>query len=147
MDQYKNQSPYQVFHQVIGLHHCRSRELLEDQGVYPGQPPLLFALDKQDGQSQKQLSEALGIKPATITMMVKRMTKAGLVKRERDKEDQRVSRVYLTHEGKIIREKAAIILKQLEEECFASLSKEESQTLHELLAKMRDNLLEKGSDL
>ena len=132
---------HRIFHQLIGLYHYRTHQLLENQGVYPGQPPLLFALHKEGGQSQKELSQKLGIQPATVTMMVKRMTKAGLIERKQDQEDQRVSRVYLTKEGEKTRKRLAIIMGQIENECFGSLSEEEIQTLNVLLLKMKENIL------
>lgn len=140
-------SPYEEFHQVIGLHHCVSRKLLEDQGVYPGQPPLLFALHKKDGQSQIELSKELGIKPATITMMVKRMVKAGLIKRKNDKEDQRITRIYLTKEGRIIRKRAVKIMREIENSCFGGLSDRENKLLKKLLVKVKANLLQEGSEV
>lgn len=146
MDDYLSKSPYQIFHQVIGLHHYRSHQLLENKGVYRGQPPLLFALHKKDGQSQKELSKELGVQPATITVMVKRMAKAGLIERKQDKEDQRISRVYLTREGERIRKQAVIITRQIEEECFGSLSEEENDTLKKLLFKVKENILSNCGD-
>lgn len=143
MDQYKKETAYELLRQVIGLHYCRSQKLLEEQGVYPGQPPLLFALHKEDGQSHKQLAEALSIQPATVTMMVKRMAKAGLIERKQDQQDQRVYRVYLTQEGERIRKKVALTMQDIENDCFGTLSKEEKETLYQLLAKMRDSLLDK----
>ena len=146
MAEYKTNSPYHILHQVVGLHHHRTHQLLENQGVYPGQPPLLFALYKQDGQSQKELSEKLGIQPATITMMVKRMAKTGLIERRQDKEDQRISRVYLTKEGEKTRKRVAVIVKELEDECFGNFTAEEKEVLGKLLSKMRENLLSVWGD-
>lgn len=146
MDACQAKSPYHIFHQVIGLHHYRTHQLLENQGVYPGQPPLLFALHKENGQSQRELSQKLGVQPATVTMMVKRMTKAGLIERKQDKEDQRVSRVYLTKEGEETRKRMAIIMGQIENECFGSLSEEEKETLKVLLCKMKENILSNCGD-
>lgn len=141
MDKDQFKSTHHLFHQVIGLYHYRIHQLLENQGVYPGQPPLLFALHKEDGQSQKELSQKLGIQPATVTMMVKRMTKAGLIERKQDQEDQRVLRVYLTKEGEETRKRVAIIMSQIENDCFGSLSKEEIDILKVLLLKMKKNIL------
>lgn len=146
MDENKTNSPYHIFHQVIGLYHYRIHQLLENQGLYRGQPPLLFALHENDGQSQRELSEKLGIQPATITMMVKRMTKAGLIERKQDAEDQRIFRVYLTDEGKETRKRAAVIMKQLENECFGHISEDEKETLAKLLLKMQAGLKEACGD-
>lgn len=136
----KSASAYQLFHQIMGLHHCRTHHLLDGLGVYPGQPPLLFALHKQDGQSQKALSEKLGIKPATITVMVKRMAKAGLIERKQDLKDQRISRVYLTPQGEEVRKKVADVVGTIEDECFNNFSQEEKELIRMLLLKVKENL-------
>jgi len=142
MQDKKSGSPYHMLHQVRGLHHCRTHKLLDKLGVYPGQPPLLFALHKQDGQSQKELSEKLSIQPATITMMVRRMTKAGLLERRQDTKDQRISRVYLTEQGKDVRKKVAAAVDEIEKECFKDFTEQEEELLGRLLFKMKQNLIE-----
>lgn len=133
-------SLYSIFSQVIRFHYYRVHMLLEKVGVYPGQPHLLFTLAKQDGQSQKDLAEKLHIKPATITVMLSRMEKAGFVKRCPDKDDHRVSRVYLTEKGKNLLVEVKEALKTIESDCFNNFTVEEQLLLRRLLMQMRDNL-------
>ena len=47
-------------------------------------------LYKNDGMSQKEMARALNLSPATMTVTLKRMEKAGLVLREMDEHDQRI---------------------------------------------------------
>lgn len=135
-------SLYGVFLQVIRSHFHRTHELLDDIGLYPGQPPLLMILGKHDGQSQKDLANKLNIKPATITVMVNRLQKAQLVERRPDENDQRVSRVFLTEKGKEIYYEAQQLMKTVESECFQNFSVEEKILLRRFLLQMRDNLQE-----
>ena len=88
--------------QVSRLHHTRAHALLRDIGLHRGQPPLLFALWDEDGQSQAALAERLGIAPATLTRMVQRMERAGFVERRADPADERLSRVHLTEAGRAL---------------------------------------------
>ena len=46
-------SLYYIFWEVIRFHYYRTHVLLEEIGVYPGQPPMLFILNQEDGLSQK----------------------------------------------------------------------------------------------
>lgn len=142
MEDKKPSSPYHMLHQLRVLDYCRAHKLLDKLGVYPGQPPLLFALHKKDGQSQKELAEKLKIQPATVTMMVRRMVKSGFLERRQDSQDQRVFRVYLTRKGKEVRRKVAIAVDEIEEECFKDFTKEEKELLGKLLFKMKQNLLD-----
>ncbi len=137
---YKSDSLYSVFTQVIRFHYYRTHKLLEKIGIYPGQPPLLFIIGKQNGQSQRELADKLRIKAATITVMLKRMARSGLIERRPDPKDQRVSRVYLTENGKRLRAEALETIKTIEEECFRSFTAEEQLILRKLLIQMRDNL-------
>lgn len=140
MDKINRDSLYFVFLEILKLHHYRTHILLDEIGIYPGQPPMLFILSKKDGRSQKELADILNIKPATITVMLRRMEKAELVERRQDNEDQRISRVYLTEKGRKICNKAHEIMQDLEKECFDNFTEEEKVILRRLLMQMRDNL-------
>lgn len=142
MDFYKPDSTYHVFLEVIRLHYQRTRMLLDKIGVYPGQPPMLFVLHHKDGRSQKELSDTLGIKPATITVMLKRMENAGLVERRQDEEDQRVSRAYLTDRGMEVCREVSQTVKVIEGECLKNFTTDEQVLLKRLLMQVKDNLTE-----
>jgi DNA-binding MarR family transcriptional regulator len=127
--------------QVCKLHHSRARTLLEELGLFRGQPPLLFALWEEEGLTHSELAEHLHVQPATITKMIKRMERAGFIERRQDAEDQRVSRVYLTAAGRNIRDAVEGVLSQLEEQTFAGFSSEERALLDRFLLRIRDNLM------
>lgn len=140
MDTINKDSLYYMFFEIQRLNHYRALHLLDEIGVYPGQPHLLFILDVNGGQSQKELAKRLNVKPSTIAVMLKRMEKTNLVERKQDDKDQRISRVYITEEGKKICEKSKEILNTLEEECFGNLSLEDKANLKRLFMQIRDNL-------
>ncbi len=135
-------SLYYIFLEVIRFHYYRTHVLLEEIGVYPGQPPMLFILNQEDGLSQKKLANKLKIKPSTITVMLKRMEKANLIVRKKDVKDQRVSRVYLTEKGKKVCEDTIKVVKQIERECFKDFTEEEKETLKSLFLKMKNNIID-----
>ncbi|MCX7694510.1 MAG: MarR family transcriptional regulator [Caloramator sp.] len=136
---------YQSFIKVIKVHHQYLHIILEKLDLYPGQPPLLFTLYKNDGLSQREIADKLHIKPATITVMLTRMEKAGLITRRQDEEDQRISRVYLTQKGREMCEKLKKVMADLNEQCFGNFTEEEKETFKNLLEKMAGNI-EKAKD-
>lgn len=142
MDILSKDSLYYTFLEVIRFHYYRTHVLLEEIGVYPGQPPMLFILNQEDGLSQKKLANKLKIKPSTITVMLKRMEKANLIVRKKDDKDQRVSRVYLTEKGKKVCEDTIKVVKQIERECFKDFTEEEKETLKSLFLKMKNNIID-----
>ncbi|NHN30779.1 MarR family winged helix-turn-helix transcriptional regulator [Paenibacillus agricola] len=142
MDIYTSDSLHFVFSKVMRTHWHKMHELLQHQEVFPGQPPLLFALSRKDGQSQKELAEQLHIQPATITVMLNRMVKTGLVERKQDDKDQRVSRVFLTQKGKLAHTEVRETFKAMDTQCFGNFSEEDKQLLRRLMLQVYDNLVE-----
>lgn len=134
-------SVHSIFAQVMRLHFIRTHSLLEKTGVYPGQPPLLFLLYKNNGQSQKELSNKMGIKPSTITVMINRMEKTDLIERKQDGKDQRISRIFITSNGMEVCKKLLVIHEEIEREVFSNFTSEEKVILRRLLMQVRDNLL------
>lgn len=135
-----------LFVQVCRLHYIRTHTVLEEIGVYRGQPPVLFHLHDQDGLSHSELSHRLQVSAATITKMIQRMEKAGLVQRRSDPNDQRVSRVYLTEAGRAIRAEVMQRHRMIEAEAFAGFSPEDEATMRRLLSQMRENLKQTVAD-
>ncbi|CAM3476949.1 MarR family winged helix-turn-helix transcriptional regulator [Marinicrinis lubricantis] len=125
---------------IVKLHHYSVHLMMEHGEVYPGQPPLLLRLARQEGLSQNELAQQLRIKPATLTVALKRLEKHGVVLRKPDEKDQRISRVYLTDKGRQISQEVREALHQLEEVCFQDFSEEEKLQLRQFLNRIHDNL-------
>lgn len=122
------------------LHRTRIQQLFEQLGLHQGQPPLLRALWKEEGQTHTELARRLKVTPATITKMLQRMEKAGFLTRRPDPQDQRVSRVYLTEAGRAVKGEAEKLFRRIEEETFAGLTGQERDLLRGLLLRLRANL-------
>jgi DNA-binding MarR family transcriptional regulator len=128
--------------QVCHLHHGRIRAKFRDLGLYRGQPAVLEALAEENGRTHSELAAWMHVTPATVTKMIQRMEKAGYVERRDDPEDQRVSRVYLTADGKAVHAELQMVFKAVDAETFAGFTPEERAELEQLLRKIRVNLLE-----
>lgn len=126
--------------QVCKAHRGKGQELLSDLDLHLGQEMLLIRLWPRDGLTQSELADDLCISPATITKTLDRMSKAGLVERRTDSEDQRVSRVYLTNEGYSLQEPVEEVWHELETQCLANLTLEEQILLRRLLLQVHENL-------
>ena len=133
--------------QVCKLHHARAHALLEELGLYRGQPPVLHALWDQEGLTHGELAERLHVQPATITKMIQRMEKAGFVQRRSDLKDERISRVYLTDAGHSIQNRVRRVWAVMEAETFAGLDTEERDVLYGLFLRIRENLIRTSQDI
>ena len=101
---------------------------------------MLDALWQADGRSHTELAQALRVQPATVSKMVQRMERSGFVARRADLTDQRVSRVFLTDEGRRIKRQVDERFDQLERETLGSLSIEERHLLWHLLTRVAADL-------
>jgi DNA-binding MarR family transcriptional regulator len=119
---------------------ARMEKLLVGHGVHPGQAPMLFAIFNEDGLAQKRLGEKMNLKPASITIMLRRLQKAGLIEKLPDERDQRVFRVFLTNKGETVKAVVKNAIEAVEKDACATLADEEIETLRKLIAKMKDSL-------
>jgi DNA-binding MarR family transcriptional regulator len=84
----------------VGLAFKKMLQAFErDTGVSPGKYFVLRMLARTDGISQGELWNRFEVDPSRITRLAKSLEKEDLVRRERDPEDNRVVRMYLTEEG------------------------------------------------
>lgn len=127
--------------QVCRLHHGRAHTLLEALGLYRGQPSMLYILAGEGGLSHSDLAARLHVTPATISKMVSRMEKNGILITRGDSADQRISRVYLSDEGYALMAAAERQMQQLEAEAFAHFEPQERDQMQAYLVRIRDNLL------
>lgn len=126
--------------QVCKLHRQRADVLLNEIGLHVGQEMIVCALWEHEGVTQTELAESLLIQPATVTNMLKRLEREGFVYRRDDPDDQRVSRVFVTQEGRNLRAAVEKQWSRLEAESFGDLSIEDGATLRRMLRRAHDRL-------
>jgi len=109
-------------------------------GLRVGQELLLIHLCAGHSLSQGQLAERLGVEQATVSIMLRRMAKAGLVGRRPDKDDARVTRVYATRKGRVLEGPVLRVWRSQERRLLSGLTGEEKKLLRRLLEHIRENL-------
>jgi len=105
--------------------------LLEPLGLTYPQYLVLLALWAEDGISVKELGAQLALDSATLTPLLKRLAARNIVDRRRDATDERVVRIFLTHEGKALRTKARKIPTELA--CRAGFDPNDTAALSKLV--------------
>lgn len=128
------------FGRLIRMYYSRIQSQLAEVGLYRGQPPILMLLYKNDGMSQKEMARALNLSPATMTVTLKRMEKAGLVLREMDEHDQRILRVHLSEKGREMCETGESRIGVVTAELLEGFTLEEQQQLNEYLGRIARNM-------
>ncbi|WPC39837.1 MarR family winged helix-turn-helix transcriptional regulator [Clostridium sp. JS66] len=102
---------------------------------YRGQVRLLNIIAQNDGFSQKELTEILDVRSATLSELLDKLERSNLIKRAKDEVDKRKMRVFLTADG-------LEFLKKFEnkndfsEQIFESLSSEEKYSFYNTIKKL-----------
>jgi DNA-binding MarR family transcriptional regulator len=111
-------------------------EELRPAGVGIGQWAVLLFLWARDGMSQAELSRIVAIEPPTMVRTVDRMVRDGLVTREVDQRDARVSRIYLTATGRALRDELVPKAVAVNAANLGRLTAREASELRRLLGKL-----------
>ena len=94
---------------------------------------VMMALWEFGDMSEKELGQKIYLDSGTLTPVLKKLEKAGFIKRRRAKEDERFIRIALTEKGVGLKEKA-VQIPQVLDGCI-HLSYDELLTLRALLQK------------
>ncbi|HEY4983122.1 MAG TPA: MarR family transcriptional regulator [Pseudolabrys sp.] len=101
---------------------------------------VLRMLWDEDGMTQRELGERVGINGPTMVTALNSMERAGLVKRVKNRADRRKINVFLTKRGR----KLKSILWPMAAEVLAlglsGLNRSQVQSLNKMLAQVRLNL-------
>ena len=130
-----------LFHILNRGYHCCINKISREIGLSKGQPPVLLFLDKENSRTQKELADFLNIKPASVTDVLQRMEKNGLVERKRGENDLRTMHVTITEKG---REKSNEFLQKersLDELFFKGFQEDEKEFFLQMFEKMTENLM------
>ncbi len=124
------------------VHRNTMRRYFHSIGLFNGHPHILFHLRRSPGMTPKALAAAMEISAASVAVSVRRLESAGLVRRETDDRDKRVTHLHLTPAGEAMDAACARGREFLMENLYRGLSPAELDTLYALLGKMTDNLQE-----
>src|ERR671920_2494589 len=88
---------------LLGLAFWRMKHAFEREvGLSAATWFLLSMLIEEDGISQGEVSHRFEVDPSRITRLAQRLQDEGLLRRKRDPEDNRVVRLYITEEGRLL---------------------------------------------
>lgn len=144
MDEFEAAADWEMLAQISQGYRYFSNTLMEQIGLHRAPATLLCRLFIQNGLTQSELAEQLAVQGASITQLLQRMEEGGWVMRQRDPEDNRLVRVYLTEKG--LDKKRAIKEQfvKLQETVFAGITPRERAFLRQLLKQMQQNMSNRG---
>ena len=95
---------------------------------------------KNDGISQKEISEYCGKDKTSVTKIIDTLEKKNLVVRVTDQLDHRVKRVVLSQKGRELFHSALPVMAQTRDELRSGISDKEIEALKSILSKIYKNL-------
>jgi len=105
---------------------------------------LLMILYNNDGCQQEKLGSQLEVDRSNVGRALKKLEELGYVKRQRDDEDGRAYKVFLTKSSWAVRDQVLEIRSNLKKTLTRGITAKELKTLAELLRKADGQLSEKN---
>ncbi|ALB71978.1 MarR family winged helix-turn-helix transcriptional regulator [Cronobacter muytjensii] len=132
-----NQLCFALYSANLALHKIY-RQLLTPLGLTYPQYLVMMVLWQQDDITVSEIGERLYLDSATLTPLLKRMETAGLLMRQRSRQDERQVIVTLTDAGRALKAEAHGIPGSVL--CATACDRETLMSLKAQLENLRDNL-------
>ncbi|MFP4439975.1 MAG: MarR family winged helix-turn-helix transcriptional regulator [Chloroflexaceae bacterium] len=133
---------HRLMHDIYVLMDDGDRRVLAPLNLSPLEFAVLQQLDMEQGQRLTDVGAKLLCVKSTITRIVDRLEREGLVLRTPDPDDRRAQRLLLTTHGAAVRMEGLTAHNRAIERRMSVLSLNEQQQLQALLTKLRAGLQE-----
>jgi len=134
---------FEVFRALMTTTKLNGRLLgrtMTGHGGHPGQAGVLWALGSEEGLSQRELAEKVRLAPPTVTAMLQKMERGGLIERTADETDQRVTRIRLTDAGRALNRDLRAAHGTYIASIIGSMPKADRRELARLLDSLSENI-------
>ncbi|MBY0021585.1 MarR family transcriptional regulator [Paenibacillus polymyxa] len=108
------------------------------EGIVPTHGGILMFLYQMDGLSIKELTQKIARQQPTVTVLIDKLVKLGYVERKKEREDSRLTLIYLTEKGKELEPIFETISYKLKETIYGGLKDEEQKQLEYLLEHVKN---------
>lgn len=113
---------------------------VKETGIYQGQHQILMHIHCHPGASQKDIAGMMEVSTATIAVALKKLERAGYIRRAVDGADNRYNRLQITEKGQRIVCQSHKILQRTEEEMFDGFEEGDFRQLRQLLGRICQNI-------
>ena len=115
-------------------------ERLSRYGLVKGQARLLLLIRDNDGCSQKELAQIVGIKYSSMSERLNKLERSKYIERVADEDNLKFNRIFITPEGKTAATQCRRILREVDEHMFKGISKKDKVQFETCLNKIIKNL-------
>ncbi|MBS1882059.1 MAG: MarR family transcriptional regulator [Actinobacteria bacterium] len=114
----------------------RLRQALKPLDLRPLHYAALVFAAAVEGASQREIVDALSVKPSTMVGLLDELERRGLARRSTGERDRRSHAIFITDRGAEILDEARDIAARVQEELLGPLADDDRRTLHDLLARL-----------
>lgn len=118
-------------------------KILADRGIEAfngAQGRILYVLFQEDGVPIKTVSEKCGLAITSLTTMLERMEKSGLILRRQASEDKRKTLLFLTDKARDLENDYIVVSEEMGDIYYQGFTEDEVKAAEEYLDRIRLNL-------
>lgn len=122
----------------VVAHHASKKfdSALKKHGLTIALWPTMMCLWEEEGINQREIADKSKVENSTTTRTLDKLEKLGLVERRNDPNNRRSFRIYLTEDGRNLKEKLLPVPMTVNQDLLSALSADEQQQILLLLQKM-----------
>lgn len=113
---------------------------LKEYNVSPTESIIIRRLCEKDNLTQKELAKDTYFQQSSLTLIIDKLEKKGMVERRAKKNDRRAYLVCITNKGKELEQILKDTSRKVEEEALKGVDKETKEQLIEILKNIHSNL-------
>lgn len=118
----------------------RLEERLAKYELVKGQAHLLTLIKDNDGCTQKELANLVGVKYSSMSERLDKLERNGYIERNIDEENLKFKRIFITKEGKTAVTQCRRIINETNDIMYKGMTKKDRAQLEEYLSKILKNL-------
>lgn len=138
-DNYEKQMEYWLRNTVRIMNNVYDKKF-NKYNLTGAQVSILAILWRKDGVTQKEFNEQLKLRAPSVSGLIDIICDKGLIMRRQDPEDARFKRIFLTEEGKKIKNKSMEVIKETQDEILKGFSEEEKVIFISWMKRLNQNL-------
>lgn len=113
---------------------------LEKYNLVNGQANLLSVIKENDGFTQNELADILGVKSSSMSERLNKLENLGYIMRTIDESNLRCKRIYITTEGRKAAVQCNRILNEFENSLYDGFTKKDLKQFEGYLEKIMENI-------
>ena len=140
-------APREIIHKLHAfnqMHRSAVRQIMESEGLYYGQLPILEIVSEKGRCTQKEIADALKVSAPSVAVSIKRLVKHGLLIKSTDENDQRANLVSVSEKGQEITKACRRKFNELDARIFADFTEQDMIQLHSLIDKLNQQIEKEG---